>query len=265
MAKILAFLLFAAGIHPLAATYGLRLDREVHEAGIEKGTDPYWWLNSGAYFRISDGAGYTNWGELADGDEWKDRYGRGINAELTDGGKLPQNIFRLFTKPAAADSVQGGYFWIEKVNRTDTSDRDESDGILLINRHEDSDHLYYAGIRVDGNAVIKKKNGREHYRTLGLKKLFSGSYHRTGNPNLIPERRWIGLATVVRTLSGGSVRIELYMDEEPDGRWRLILEAADSGEFGRIYPRGNGGIRTDYMDAAFRGYLFYEIPGRADD
>ena len=126
-----------------------------------------------------------------------------------------------------------------------------------MNRYQNGNNLYYAGIRVDGNAIIKKKlNGK--YYTLASSKIFPGTYNRISNPNLLPKNKWIGLKTEVTNVNG-KVNIKLYVDEGRTGNWVLVLDKTDSGgRFGTpITSAGYGGIRTDFMDVEFEE--FWEI------
>jgi hypothetical protein len=144
-------------------------------------------------------------------------------------------------------------FNIQKLNKTDTPNRDGYSGILLMSRYKDGNNLYYSGIRQDGDAVIKKKkNGT--YTTLAQKatKFKTSSYNKTTNPNLIPERKWMRLKETTVTLADGSVRIDLYLDDNNDGTYEKILSATDTSN--TVSGSGYTGIRTDYMDMHFEDY-----------
>ena len=119
-----------------------------------------------------------------------------------------------------------------------------------MSRYQDSNNLYYLGIRVDGNAIIKKKINGVYY-TLTSKKIFPGTYNSLTNPNLLPHDLWIGLkARVVN--ENGFVRIQLYMDKDRTGTWTLIAETLDNGAQGKpLLNEGYAGIRTDFMDVLF--------------
>ena len=112
--------------------------------------------------------------------------------------------------------------------------------------------LYYTGIRVDGSAVIKKKlNGT--YTTLAQKPVYSGTWSKSSNPNLIPKNTWIGLRSETINNSDGSVSIKLYMDQGKTGQWKLVAEAKDTSP-GTLKDVGFGGIRTDFMDVEFDNF-----------
>jgi hypothetical protein len=149
------------------------------------------------------------------------------------------------------------------MNRLITSgsvNRNASNGVLLFNRYQSGDNLYYAGIRVDGQAVVKKKLNGTYY-TLGVKKVFPGTYNRDTNPNLIPLAQWTGIKTAVITDSTGVVHIKLYTDIGKTGSWTLALDVADDGKSTgtAIANAGYGGIRTDFMDVEFDDFSFSSL------
>lgn len=229
---------------------------------IDESRSRYWWLSSGAELIIDDGLGKTLHGVQPDGSSAQVRYEKYSN-ESSDGGKYPQNIFRLVTREDRWQNYkQEVDFKIDQINTTDARDRDASDGVLLFNRYQDQNTLYYAGVRVDGTVVIKKKY-RGSYSTLAQKSFFNTStnkYDEDTNPNLISENQWMAMRTTVRNVSGGAVEIKLYIDPENDGTWKLATEAIDRGQDGNppITAAGHGGIRTDFMDASFDNYYIVE-------
>jgi hypothetical protein len=220
-----------------------------------------WWLNSGARMTIQDGIARTVQGELPYSSEWRKKYAL-HNPDETDDGRHPQNIFRLVTLNKWQDFQQQAYFRVNKDNLSASEHRKASNGLLLFNRYLDSDNLYYAGIRVDGAAVIKKKLDGE-YHTLALKPLFTQSnYDRKNNASLLPKKAWVGLRTEIRNQPNGTVNIKLFVDLHGNGRWCLALDADDSGNrFGRepILSKGHAGIRTDFMDVEFDDYQIEEL------
>ena len=227
----------------------------VEVGGMQDSSSPYWWLNSGAYFYLQDGIGMTHQDELPKYSKWRVAYEK-ANARDTDNGYHPQNIFRMLTRSKWQDVRQDVAFKINEVNLSDSPERNAWSGVLLFNRYQDGDNLYYAGIRMDGRAVIKKKLNGVYY-TLSEKTFFQGVYNRDTNPNLIPVGRWIGLRSSVRTNADGSVSIKLYVDPERDGTWALAADAVDKGSNtggAPIRNQGYGGLRTDFMDAAFDDY-----------
>lgn len=240
-------------------------DGTIYEAArMSESNDKNWWVNSGAYFHRSGGIGMTVQGELADQDQWRLLYAES-NPVDTDGGYHPQNLLRLVTRSKFKNFTQQVYFNIEQVNLSDSPNRNESNGVLFFHRYRDGNNLYYAGIRVDGHAVIKKKlNGQ--YSTLNSVGIYPGNYDRVFKPNLIPTRQWIGLRTVISDRSYGKVAIALYLKDDllgPD--WTKVLEVEDTGFSGApLLKEGYAGIRTDFMDIRFKDYEAIENTA-ADD
>ena len=123
-----------------------------------------------------------------------------------------------------------------------------------MSRYLDGNNFYYAGVRTDGTAIIKKKYFGTYY-TLSSKKIFPGVYDRGLNPNLLPKDKWIGIRSEVKNVNGESI-IKLYMDENKNNNWILILEARDykKSQGYPILSSGYTGIRTDFMDVEFDDY-----------
>lgn len=187
--------------------------------------------------------------------KWRLAYARS-NPIDTDNGYHPQNIFRLVLRSKWQNYTQQAYFRVDRHNASASPNRAASNGLLLFNRYQDGDNLYYAGVRVDGNAVIKKKKGGTYY-TLASKKILPGTYDLTSTPTLIPKDMWIGLRSVVTNGVDGSVFLKLYTDIGKTGQWTLTAEAIDDGKsYGgaAIVSEGYGGIRTDFMDVSFNDY-----------
>jgi hypothetical protein len=231
------------------------------EAGSQdSSTSPYWWVNSGGKMVLKDGKGATAQGSLGTSDPWRAIYNNS-NAYDTDNGTHPQNIFRLVTRSKWQDMEQEAYFKINKDNMSASSNRNQSNGLLLFNRYQDGQSLYYTGVRVDGSAIIKKKLNGTYYTMAEVKGTFGGSYNRTSSPNLIPKNKWIGIKSQVTNESGGKVRIKVFMDEGQTGNWKLIAEAVDDGvKYGKpITNSGYGGIRTDFMDVEFENFRLKNI------
>lgn len=241
-------------------------DGILEETGrMEESANPNWWVNSGGRLIIAGGVGRTLHGELPEGDRWRRAYAAPrSNPADTDQGRRPQNIFRLVARNMWRDFEQSVAVRIAQVNLSSSPGRDASDGVLLFNRYVDGDHLYYAGLRVDGTGVIKKKAGSiEDYHTLAQAAVFADgkAYHRDQRPNALPVGRWFGVKSAIRTLSDGAVRIQLWVDRDRSGRWELVTEATDAGENGGppILADGHAGIRTDFMDAEFDDYQAKEL------
>jgi len=218
-------------------------------------TSPYWWLDSGAKLILSGGVAHTVEGSLSQTDPWFINYSKN-NPQDTDGGYHPQNIFRLVTKGSWTNYIEEAYFKIDALNLSASPNRNESNGLLLFNRYENGDNLYYAGIRVDGAAVIKKKINGTYYQ-MAYQKIFSGAYDPVKSPNLLPINIWIGIRTVVTNNASGGAVVKLYTDIGKTGKWMLVLQATDSGTVLGGSPfigAGRGGIRTDFMDVEFDNF-----------
>lgn len=243
--------------------YTFQVDGVLHEAGsVNDSSSPYWWLNSGGMFSLENGMGKTIQGELSLLNKWRILYSTS-NPTDTDNGYHPQNIFRLVTRSKWQSFSQEVYFKVIKLNMSASPSRDASNGVLLFNRYQDGDNLYYAGIRADGAAVIKKKKQGTYY-TLAHKPFYRADapYSRDTNPNLIPGKRWIGLRSEVKTNPDNTVTIKLFIDKEKTGTWTLAAEAVDDGRtYGgaAILSEGYAGIRTDFMDVEFDDYKVVKL------
>lgn len=234
----------------------------IEETGeMSHGTSPYWWLNSGARFIIHNGMGATVQRNLSRDSYWRRLYNIS-NPEDTDNGQHPQNIFRLLTRSTWKNQEQSVLFRVDRTVLSESSNRNESNGVLLFSRYEDSDTLYYAGLRVDGAAVIKKKY-HGVYTTLAYKNVFSLSreYDPVHSPNLIPPNTWIGIKSRVINTDNGGVHLTLYMDLSHSGQWEQVLDIVDEPAANNtpITSAGYAGIRTDFMDVRFDDYRVNSI------
>lgn len=231
--------------------------RALNEAsGMDTSENDTWWLNSGGRVYFDKDIIRTIQGDLPDDDYWRLRY-RDSNPTETDDGYHPQNIFRLVTRTQYEEPVQSMYFKINRYILSDDEHRASPNGVLIFQHYLDGDNLYYAGLRVDGQAVIKKKTKGVYY-TMAYEPVFTESeYDRDTNPNLLPTDTWLGIKTELQNLESGAVQIKLYMDKDKSGNWELVVEATDNGSlFGGapITESGYAGIRTDFMDVEFKGY-----------
>ena len=233
----------------------------LEESGSMKSSDnKNWWVNSGAFLYVSKGTGKTIFGELEKKEKWRKDY-KDYNADETDDGYHPQNIFRLITKSKWKNFTQECYYKIDRYILSDAKERSVSNGLLLFNRYQDGDNLYYAGARVDGLAIIKKKIKGEYF-TLAEKQIYDGQYDRDHNPNFLPLHAWIGVRSEVLDNPDGTVTIKLFIDKDHSGNWELALKAVDDGKsFGGsvINDAGYAGIRTDFMDVEFDNYRIEEL------
>ncbi len=243
----------AAELHA-PTTFNFDGTRAVTEAGeMEESGDSYWWLNSGAFLYIDNGAARTVSGELPFLSYWRILYAKTSGVD-TDRGYHPQNLFRLVSRSDWEDVSMTAYFRIDRDNLSASPNRNASNGLLLMTRYHDGDNLYYAGIRVDGNAIIKKKIGGTYF-TLAEKKIFAGTYDHDKNPSLLPIHEWVGLRSITKNNPDGTVTVTLLMDLKSTGEWKEIASAVDSGkELGGAphLAAGHIGIRTDFMDVSFR-------------
>jgi len=221
-----------------------------------KSGNPYWWLNSGAELVFSGNFAATIEGSLPTDDPWRTAYADS-NSRDTDDGYHPQNLFRLVSRQKWLDYRQTLYFQIIRDNLSQSPNRNDSNGIFLFNRYQDGDNLYYTGIRVDGTAVIKKKQNGE-YVTLAQTPVWSNGhpYDRISNTDILPKGQWVGLESRMSDLPGNRVNIELWLDQKGNGQWVKILSVIDDGSsFGPTIDRaGCIGIRTDFMDVLFWQY-----------
>lgn len=255
----LSLSLSALGLAPALARADGALRYTFNSAGTlfeaanpAESTSPYWWVNSGGKLVIKDGVGMTAAGDQKAGDPWRLLYAA-TNALDTDGGLHPQNIFRLVTKGVWADADTSVEFKITKAHRSDSPNRDAHNGILFFSRYQDGDNLYYAGVRADGQAVIKKKIGGT-YHTLASVQIFGrdGVYDRDDEPMLLPLKKWTGMKLETLNRKDGSVFLRLFLDRENDGTYVSILSAVDAGTGGSPFrAAGHSGIRTDFLDVSF--------------
>ncbi len=222
---------------------------------METSTSPYWWVNSGGYLKMYDRRGHTNEGALPQSDYWRKEYANSDPMD-TDNGYHPQNIFRLITREQWKNIQQEVYFKVTKDNLSPSPNRGGDNGLLLFSRYINSDNLYYTGIRVDGAAVIKKKQNGIYTTLAYIPGIYPGIYNRNTNPDLIPKNAWVGIRVVVKNNPNGSVNIKLYIDKNWNGVWKL---AADVNDNYPITSKGYAGIRTDFMDVIFDNYNANEI------
>jgi hypothetical protein len=220
---------------------------------MDQSTSPYWFLDSGGKFIVQEGVGTTIQGSLPKGDRWYSAYARS-NPLDTDDGTHPQNIFRLVSKQTWGNVGEEVWFRIAADNFSDSPNRNQSNGLLLMSRYCDPDNLYYAGVRVDGTTVIKKKYAGIYY-TMAQDPFFAGTYDARKNPNLLPHETWLGLRSTTETRSDGSVLVRLYVKRSENSAWELAASAQDRGQFDSTPPiieNGVIGIRTDFMDVEFK-------------
>jgi hypothetical protein len=230
-------------------------------SSMDDSSSPYLWLNSGGELIIADGYGETMQGDTSAQNIWRGNYAAS-NPTDSDGGAHPQNILRLVTRSQWRDLREDAQFLVVADNFSKSFNRNTSNGLLLMSRYaRGGQTLYYAGIRVDGTAVIKKKIHGVYY-TMAQEQVFPGTY--TGwqdDVNLIPHHEWIGLRSDTVTNSDGSVTIRLYI-QRGGSQWVELLHATDNGQYGGTPPisgQAYAGIRTDFMDVQFKQYDLQEL------
>jgi hypothetical protein len=79
---------------------------------------------------------------------------------------------------------------------------------------------------------------------------------------LIPEQKWFGLRSEIKTNQDNTVNIKLFIDKDGNGNWTLATQATDDGKSygGQAFlDEGYTGIRTDFMDVEFDNYKVTEI------
>ncbi len=263
----LAFVIFAPHEKNYASVpspfiYSFNVDGVLEEAATpEESKSPYFWLNSGGRLRISNHTGSTLFGNLSETDQWYRAY-QASDPEDTKNGAQPQNIFRLLTRSAWEQVRISEDFYIERDNFLPSSNRNASNGILFMMRHVDSDNLYYAGVRVDGTAVIKKKVEGVYY-TMAQAAAFEGTYVGSqDDTSLLPQRQWFSLQSEAITNSDSSVTVRLYLRRSLEDSWELLLEATDTGNYAQTEPlraKAPVGLRTDFMDVQFKNLRIEEL------
>src|SRR3989344_4564697 len=236
--------------------YNFNSSGTLNESGsMDESNSPYFYLNSGGQFLIEGGVGKTIQDELAESTQTYLLYALS-NALDTDGGHQPQNLFRLLTRSKWEDASNKVSWRITDLNLSSSPNRDGHNGILLFSRYQDQDNLYYAGVRSDGSAIIKKKIGGTYYTLASVQGFGTkGKYDRDTTPSLLPLERWTGMKLETYNLKNGGVRLRLLLDRENDGSFVSILSADDTGLNGNAFTEaGYSGIRTDFMDVEFDNY-----------
>lgn len=233
----------------------------VEEAGsMAESVSSIFWVSSGGRLNVNNSIADTIQGDLSITDNWYSVY-LASNAVDTDAGLHPQNIFRLVTKNLWKDATQSLYFKINKLNLSNSPNRNASNGIFMMQRYTDSNNLYYTGLRVDGYAVIKKKiNG--NYFTMASAKVFDGTYDHDNAPNLLPVNTWVGFRTETINNTNGGVDINIYVDKNGNGSWVKVLSSTDNNtSYGgnSFITSGYSGLRTDFMDVSFKSYELNDL------
>ena len=207
----------------------------------------YWWVANGGQLLVSNGVGKTMQGDATSANPWYTIYAKSL-AVTSDNGKHPQNTFAALLRTPTLDTDQSIAVQINKDNLANTANRKPYNGIHLISRWQNDGNYYFAGLRADGHAVIKKKVGNAYY-TLAEKSAFPGTYNSTTNPNLLPKNTWMNVRMITSTDASGSVHVQLYLNQT------LMLDTTDNGARGAtIKTEGLTGIRSDFMDMLMDNY-----------
>lgn len=214
----------------------------------EKSSHENWWLNSGGQVFLGENSIQTLFGESEIGTRWHQYYKKTSPLD-TDQGLHPQNLFRLVSKDVMIGGSQSGTITIQRYHESESQNRNQSNGVFFMNRYLDGDNLYYIGLRVDGNAVIKRKrNG--FYTTLVQKKIFEGNYDRDKFPNILPLQTPIAVRGSVQN---NDENVELKLELEKNGIWEEVIKTVDSSG-DKIVEPGRYGIRSDFMDVKITNY-----------
>lgn len=261
--KKIFFLLILLSIIFLVSPWGLprilNLEKEAPTSLIEessKVSTGEWHLVSGGQALIQEGQIGTIQGALSSSSKWRKAYLR-KNPLDTNNGFLPQNIFLLLSREIYEHPLSQVYFNIQKTNLTESPNRSEWNGVYLVSRHKDTSNFYLAGLRVDGQASIRKKVAGV-YTTLAVEPVFTSSvYDKDLEPNLIPQDKWTGLRSTLTTDVDGRVRIVLEGDLAGTGEWQVLAEAVDSGVL--VEDSAPTGLKSDFMDVIYTGYSVEEI------
>lgn len=220
-----------------------------------------YWLNSGAFAYLDGTTSVgTLRGDAEKGSRWQTEYMKS-NPIDTDNGVHPQNLFRLFTKADYGDGTYQAYFKIKKTILSPSPNRNASNGVLIMIHATDNDDLYYAGLRVDGTAVIKKKIGGI-YHTLGEVPVFAfAKYDRDTVPNLLPLNVLLGVQTKIKSWPNDQVDITLSIDIGASGIWVPVLHAVDAPKDGvpTLPLPAHAGLRTDFMEVEMRNFMITSL------
>lgn len=209
-----------------------------------------WRLASGGLAIVEGKNANTLYGSLEPENKWRKIYLR-RNPMDTDNGYHPQNIFRLLSKVRWREPSQSISFTIIRDQLSTSPNRNESSGIFLLSKYQNESNYYYAGITVDGRAVIRKKQSGI-FVTLAEEKILEeeDEYDRWENPSLLPKATPITMQTETFE-ENESLIIKLYVNSD------LVLEARDNQPI--LSAPGLVGIRSDFMDVRFNNYETKEV------
>ena len=244
-----------------------RFDRQglIQQApSMPESLDKNWWVSSGGYLSVNNGAASTIQGTLPQNDTIRIGYSLSKGSEDTDNGYRPQNIFRMVNRNTwSGNYTEELYFKYSKYNNmTNAKGKNlgAENGFSLMVNYQDADNLYYIGLRADGFAGIKKKIDGNYSVLQNPVQVFPGTYKHYDN--LIPQDKWIGLRAVVEHRQNNSsnimpgkdqIYIAMYIDEKGDGSsWKYVTSYLDQDTI--VFKQGHTGIRTDFMDTQFKDF-----------
>ncbi len=205
-----------------------------------------WRLESGGSLSVKDTASYTQAGNLGSTDPLRLTYATAYPAD-SDLGFHPQNLFRLFSTTSWKDTTLDATVQVQATNVYQSSNAHPYNGIYLVSGYQDNNNYYYAGVRMDGTAVIKRKVNGTHY-VLASAPAFSGTYDPVKNPTLIPQKKPLTLRLVSHKNTNGSELITLSINE--GANWRTLVSFTDDGTLYHGTPLATGavGLTSDFMD-----------------
>lgn len=207
-----------------------------------------WRLESGGYLYSGGTGSRTVLGNLSGKDPIRLVYASTYPTE-SDLGFHPQNLFRLFSTTSWGNNTVDATVQVQATNVYQSANVHAYNGIYLVSEYKDNNNYYYAGVRMDGTAVIKRKvNGAHHVLTTTT--AFPGTYDPIKNPTLIPQKKAFSLRLTSQAAQNGSVLLTLSINDQ--GTWRTLTSFTDTGALyqGTPLTAGAVGMTSDFMDLA---------------
>lgn len=200
-----------------------------------------WQLTSGGYYDLNKGVLRVNQVDLPSDHKWAKAYATNVDAE---GGAHPENIARIISRQSDFQNFTlSSTFQINRVSLSDSPNRTGDKGLFHMVKYNSQDDLYYCGIRLDGDAVIKRKAGSV-YSTLAQIKWWPGEYDKTTHPCLIPVGVTIGLKTIVKSINGVT-SLTFFVTEPGTTRYIPVLTVSDN--YPALSGPGKIGFRGDFL------------------
>ncbi len=221
-----------------------------------------WRLESGGYFSSGGTGSQTVLGNLSSTDPVRLAYASKYPTE-SDLGFHPQNLFRLFSTTSWKDNTVDTTVQVQATNVYQSANAHPYNGVYLVSQYQDNNNYYYAGVRVDGTAVIKRKVGGTHY-VLANAVAFPGTYDPVKNPTLIPQKKSFSLRLTSQAAQNGSVVLTLSINDS--GAWRTLVSFTDTGALYHGTPLAAGavGLTSDFMDLTIGKLIVTSEPVSAD-